>query len=148
MKKISNWLLAAAAAGAMLLSTPSSAKAQVAFQGTFGGPHGRFSIGVGAPAFAVGGFVPYPYVRHVYLRPSFGWGFYYGDEWVPVRPYGNSYVIVERPVYGYGYRDYGYYGYRDGYRYRRFDNRRDYRYDRRDHRSDRRWDGRRDGNWR
>jgi len=42
----------AAAGSALLLSVPSSAKGQVAFQGTFGGPHGQFSIGVGSPAFA------------------------------------------------------------------------------------------------
>jgi hypothetical protein len=126
MRKMSNWMLAAAAAGALMLSAPSSAQAQIAFQGTFGGPHGRFSIGVGGP-FAVGAFVPYPYIRHVYLRPDFGYGFYYGAQWIPVRPYGASYVVIERPVV-YGYGGYGYrgYGYRRGYRH-------DYHYDRHGH---------------
>lgn len=139
MRKMSNWILAAVAAGALFVSVPSSAKGQVAFQGTFGGPHGRFSIGVGSPAFPVGAYVPYPYVRHIYLRPDYGYGFYYDDAWVPVRPYGSRYIVIERPiVYDYGYRD--------GYRYRR-----DYRHDRRwDGRRDNRWDGRRHDNryWR
>ena len=126
MRKISKWILAAVAAGALLLSVPSSANAQVAFQGTFGGPHGRFSIGVGAPAFPVGAYVPYPYVRHVYLRPDFGYGFYYGDRWIPVERYGTRYVVIERPVvYGYGHRSY-----------------------RRDFRHDRRWDDHNRRDWR
>ena len=98
MKKMKNWILSAAAGSALLLSVPSSAKGQVAFQGTFGGPHGQFSIGVGSPAFAAGAYVPYPYARHVYVRPGYGYGFYYGNAWVPVQPYGSRYVVVERPV--------------------------------------------------
>ena len=124
MRKMKKWVLAAAAASALILSVPSNAKGQVAFQGTFGGPHGRFSIGVGAPAFPVGGYVPYPYVRHIYLRPSYGYGFFYGDQWIPVEAYGNRYIVVERPVV-YGTRPY-------------------YRHDRRwDGRDGRHWDGRR-----
>jgi len=107
MRKMKNWVLAAAAGTALLLSAPSTAKAQLAFQGTFGGPHGQVFIGVGSPAFPVGGYVPYPYVRHVYVRPGYGYGFYYGNAWVPVTPYGNQYVVVERPVvYGYAPRYY------------------------------------------
>jgi hypothetical protein len=98
MRKMKNWVLAAAAGTALLLSVPSSAKGQVAFQGTFGGPHGQFSIGVGSPAFPAGAYVPYPYVRHVYVRPGYGYGFYYGNAWVPVQPYGTRYIVVERPV--------------------------------------------------
>src|SRR5262245_11210874 len=98
MRTMKNWILAATAGAAILLAAPSSAKGQVAFQGTFGGPHGTFSIGVGSPAFPVGAYVPYPYVRHVYARPGFGYGFYYGNAWVPVTPYGNRYIVVEQPV--------------------------------------------------
>ena len=105
MRKMKNLVLAAAAAGALLVLVPSSAKGQVAFQGTFGGPHGSFSIGVGSPAFPVGAYVPYPYVRHIYLRPNFGYGFYYGNSWVPVQAYGNQYVVVQQPVV-YGARPY------------------------------------------
>ncbi|HKA35746.1 MAG TPA: hypothetical protein VKH43_02950 [Thermoanaerobaculia bacterium] len=115
MKKMTDWTLAAAAMTALLLSVPSSAKGQVAFQGTFAGPHGQFSIGIGSPAFPAGVYVPYPYVRHVYVRPGYGYGFYYGNAWVPVSPYGNRYIVVERPVvYGYGYpRYYRHYRYWD-----------------------------------
>ena len=114
MRKISKWILGAAAALALLLSVPTSAQAQVAFQGTFGGPHGQFSIGIGSPAFPVGAYVPYPYVRHVYLRPDYGYGFYYGNAWIPVTPYGGRYVVVERPVvYARPYHRY----YRHDYRY-------------------------------
>ena len=127
MRKMSKWIFAAVAAGALVLSVPSSANAQVAFGGTFGGPHGRFSIGIGAPAFPVGAYVPYPYVRHIYLRPDYGYGFYYGDQWVPVQPYGSRYIVIERPAYyGYGYGQ---------------------RYHRRDFRNDRRWDDHHRRDW-
>ena len=160
MRQSTNWILAAVAGGALLLSTPSSAKAQVAFGGTFRGPHGQFSIGIGSPAFPVGGYVPYPYARQVYLRPDYGYGFYYDSQWIPCEQYGSRWVVIERPVFygrGYGYdRGVRYYG-RDSFR--RWDNRsfrrddrsfrRDDRSFRRDDRSfgrDRNRDGRRD--WR
>jgi hypothetical protein len=122
MKKISNFILAAVAGGALLLATPSSAKAQVAFGGTFRGPHGSFSIGIGSPAFPVGGYVPYPYARQIYLSPDYGYGFYYGDQWIPCEQYGSRWVVIERPVfYGRGFSrfDRGVRGYRgDIYRHR------------------------------
>ncbi|HKF43503.1 MAG TPA: hypothetical protein VKG01_10420 [Thermoanaerobaculia bacterium] len=116
MRKMKNWILAAAAASALLVVAPSTAKGQVAFQGTFGGPHGQFSIGIGSPAFPVGAYVPYPYVRHIYLRPTYGYGFYYGNQWIPVQAYGNQYVVVQAPVvYSRPYYPY--------YRHYRYDNR-------------------------
>jgi hypothetical protein len=32
------------------------------------------------------------------VRPGYGYGFYYGNAWVPVTPYGNQYVVVQQPV--------------------------------------------------
>jgi len=132
MRKMSNWIFAAIAGGALLLSTPSSAKGQVAFGGTFRGPHGQFSIGIGSPAFPVGAYVPYPYVRQVYLRPDYGYGFYYDSQWIPCEQYGSRWVVIERPVFysrGYSYWDRGYRRYyRDDF-YRHRDYRRDYRRD-------------------
>jgi hypothetical protein len=142
MKKISNWIFAAIAGGALLLSVPSSAKGQVAFGGTFRGPHGQFSIGIGNPAFPVGGYVPFPYARQVYLNPDYGYGFYYDSQWIPCEPYGSRWVVIERPVvYGRGYayrnrgfafRDRGDLYRRDGRSFRR-DRDRNFRFDRRSH---------------
>src|SRR5437867_2309928 len=157
MRKSSNWIFAAVAVGALLLSTPSSAKGQVAFGATFRGPHGQFSIGIGNPAFPVGGYVPYPYASQVYQSPDYGYGFYYDSQWIPCEQYGSRWVVVERPVFyggGYGY-DRGYRYYDRGYRYygrdsfRRWDGRSSRRYYDRDGRRDWRYhdrDGRRD--WR
>ena len=119
MKKSLSFL-AIAAAATVLLSLPSAAKAQVAFGGTFQGPHGAFSIGVGGPFVPeVGVYVPSPYDDEIYQTDE-GYGFDYDSEWIPCTRYGSRWVIVERPVvygggaYGYG-RSYGYghgaYGY-------------------------------------
>jgi len=119
MKK--SLIFVASVIAVVLLSVPGSAKAQVAFGGTFHGPHGSFSIGVGAPfAPVVGAYVPQPYVQSVYLSPNYGYGFVYNSRWVPCRLYGSRWVVAgapflySRPIvraYGYGYvRPYGYYG--------------------------------------
>ncbi len=130
MRKMSNWIFAAVAGGALLLSTPSTAKGQVAFGGTFRGPHGQFSIGIGSPAFPVGAYVPYSYARRVYLRPDYGYGFYYDSQWIPCEQYGSRWVVIERPVsYGRGYRRYSrddFYRHRDGRFYGRDDRNRRY----------------------
>jgi hypothetical protein len=172
MKKSLNFLAAAAAATVVLLSVPSAAKAQVAFGGTFRGPHGAITLGVGGFAPRVGVYLPSPYAEEVYENPNYGYGFYYDDQWIPCERIGSRWVIVERPVaygrgYGYRqryvrpYRDYGYvrpnrdYGhgyvrpqrdYGRSYGRREFDGRRDGRqFDgRRD--EGRRDDGRRNGN--
>lgn len=113
MKKSLSFL-AIAAAATVLMSLPSSAKAQVSVG--VRGPHGAFSIGVGGPFVPqVGAYVPSPYVDEIYQTDD-GYGFYYGDEWIPCEQYGSGWVILERPVvYGRGYaRPYGYgraYGY-------------------------------------
>lgn len=119
MRKISKWILAAVAGVALLLAMPSSASAQVAFGGTFSGPHGVFSIGIGSPAFPVGAYVPYPYVRRVYLRPDYGYGFYYDSQWIPCEQYGSRWVVIERPVF-YGRRYYRRFDRDDFYRHRYF----------------------------
>jgi hypothetical protein len=142
MKK--SLVLTIAAIATVLVSLPNSANAQVAFGGTFGGPHGSFSIGVGAPfAPAVGAYVPYPYVDRVYYAPDYGYGFYYGSSWVPCRLYGSRWVIAGSPfavgrpfIRHYGYRSY--YVRPHFYGHRSFRRDRDDRHFRRD-RDDRRW---------
>ncbi len=108
MKK--SLILAAAAIATVLVALPSSANAQVAFGGTFRGPHGSFSIGVGGFEPIIGAYVPSPYVDQIYYLPDYGYGFYYDNEWVPCEQYGSGWVIagspffIERPfVRGYGY---------------------------------------------
>jgi hypothetical protein len=91
------------AAGLAFAAAPASA--QVAFRGSFPLPHGRISIGVGQPAFTVGGFVPEGY--SVYDDPQFGYGFYAGDEWIPCEQSAGRWIIVERPT-RFAVRDYGY----------------------------------------
>ena len=149
MKKSLSFL-AIAAAATVLLSLPSTAKAQV----TIRGPHGTFSIGGGPFVPEVGAYVPDPYADEIYEGDD-GYGFYYNDAWVPTVRYGTRWVIVQRPFYGgrgYGYaRPYAYgrgyvrpygYGRRDGFVGRRgFDGRRGF-----EGRTDgRRFEGRTDG---
>ena len=91
-----------AVAAGLTLAGAAPASAQVRFEGTFPLPHGRLSIGIGDPAFPVGGYVPYGYA--VIQDPTYGYGFYYGDSFIPCQPYGDQWVVVERPVYfGHGY---------------------------------------------
>ncbi len=102
-------LAVAAIATAALVSLPGSANAQVAFGGTFRGPHGSFSIGVGGFEPIVGAYVPSPYVDQIYYLPDYGYGFYYDNDWVPVEQYGSGWVIsgspffVERPFVSHGF---------------------------------------------
>ncbi len=146
-----------AAAAIVLALAPGTANAQVAFGGTFRGPHGSFSIGVGGPFVpVVGAYVPQPYIDRVFLSPDYGYGFEYDSRWIPCRRYGSRWVIAgspivfERPyVHNYGYRyvqPYRTYGYRNyGYRtfqHRNFDRSRDDRHSRGDR------DGRRSGHGR
>jgi hypothetical protein len=98
MKKSLSFFAAAAIATVVLLSVPSSAKAQPAFSGTFRGPHGAFSIGVDPFVPQVGAFVPSPFFDEVYLDPDFGYGFYYDSQWIPCTRYGSRWIIAERPV--------------------------------------------------
>jgi hypothetical protein len=156
MKKSLSFL-AIAAAATVLLSLPSTAKAQV----TIRGPHGAFSIGGGAFVPEVGAYVPDPYAEEIYEGDD-GYGFYYEDEWIPTVRYGTRWIIVQRGGFygrhgrGYGYaRPYAYgrpygrgyvrpysYGRRDGFVGRRgFDGRRGF-----EGRTDgRRFEGRADG---
>ena len=107
MKK--NLILVASAIAIALALAPATAKAQVAFGGTFHGPHGSFSIGVGAPV--VGAYVPAPYVGRVYYSRDYGYGYVYNSRWIPCRRYGSRWIVAGSPlVYGtpfvhtYGYR--------------------------------------------
>jgi len=166
MKKSLSFLAAAATATVVLLSIPSAARAQVAFGGTFRGPHGALSIGVGGFVPQVGAYLPSPYYDEVYERPDYGYGFYYDSQWIPCERVGSRWVIVDRSgfyqqpiIYGrnYGYRqrfvqpyrDYGYVRpFRDNGRSfgrREFDARRDGRRGFDARRDGRRDDGRRDG---
>lgn len=129
----------------LALAGAAPANAQVRFEGSFPLPHGRISVGFGDPAFPIGGVVPYGY--NVYSDSDYGYGFYYGDSWIPCQPYGSRWIVVERPAYfghryvrpfrSYGYRyysqPYGRYS-RPYYRqpYRRWDDRRE-RFERREH---------------
>jgi hypothetical protein len=97
MKKSLIFVAAAIVIG--LLSVPGTAKAQVAFGGTFRGPHGSFSIGVGGPFVPrVGAYVPHPFVERVYLSPDYGYGFVYDSRWIPCRRYGSRWIIAGSPV--------------------------------------------------
>lgn len=93
-------ILAIAGAATVLLSLPSTAKAQVSIRG----PHGSFSIGGGPFVPEVGAYVPDPYADEIYEGDD-GYGFYYDDVWYPTVRYGTRWVIVQRP---YGGRGYGY----------------------------------------
>src|SRR5438105_12189906 len=119
-------------AGGLAVAGASPANAQVRFGGSFPLPHGRISVSIGNVGFPIGGFVPDGY--SVYNNPDYGYGFEYGDQWIPCEQYGSQWVIVASPI-SFVHRDYGYgriggYGrtYRDDrYSYsrdsRRFDNR-------------------------
>jgi hypothetical protein len=138
MRKNRIALGSAVLAAGLALAGATPANAQVRFEGSFPLPHGRISVGFGDPAFPVGAVVPYGY--SVYSDPSYGYGFNYEDSWIPCEPYGNQWIVVERPGYfGHGYvrpyRSYGYYSrpYRYYSRpYRRWDDRRE-RFERREH---------------
>ncbi|HEY6065966.1 MAG TPA: hypothetical protein VIY96_07395 [Thermoanaerobaculia bacterium] len=128
-KAIGQTMIATAALAAAVFLAPSTAQAQVRFEGRFRLPHGNIAVGVGDPYyrsyFPVGSYVPYGY--RVIRRPRYGYGFYHRSYWVPVRRYRTRWVVVEQPVYVERYvrrpycgdcRD-GYardrYGYRDRY---------------------------------
>ncbi|HLN92681.1 MAG TPA: hypothetical protein VK389_02380, partial [Thermoanaerobaculia bacterium] len=71
MKKFTRIALGSAVlAGGLAIAGASSANAQVRVRGSFPLPHGRLSINIGAPAFPVGGYVPYGY--NVYEDPEYG----------------------------------------------------------------------------
>ncbi len=153
-------LATAAVAAGVAFAGASPAQAQVRIGGSFPLPHGRISIGIGAPEFAIGTYVPNGY--DVYEGDDGGYGFEYENRWVPVRQYSDRWVICE-PSQAYGYGAYGYgggyssFGYSGGYNryygrpsygYRQdFGYRHGYRQDFRDRdhgRFERReWDGRR-----
>jgi hypothetical protein len=113
-------------AGGLAVVGASPANAQVRFEGSFPLPHGRISIGVGDAGFPIGGYVPDGY--SVYDNPEYGYGFEYGDQWIPCEQYGTRWVIVASPIF-FGHRDYGYgrtyRNDRSSYSrdYRRYDNR-------------------------
>jgi hypothetical protein len=114
-------LVSVALAGVLLVLAPP-AQAQVRVEGRFRLPHGSISVGVGdpysygiygSPAFPIGSYVPYGY--RVIRQPRLGYGFYHRSRWIPVRPYGRRYIVIERPIvvvdrgYDDRYRGDGYY---------------------------------------
>ncbi len=116
----------AAVAAGLTFAGAAPAAAQVRISGSFPLPHGRISIGIGAPAFPIGSYVPYGY--EVYSRQDYGYGFEYESRWIPVRRNGSRWIVCDPPVLTQGvYPDYyGGYGdaryYSNDYRYN------DYRY--------------------
>ena len=92
-------------AGGLAVAGASPASAQVRFGGSFPLPHGRISVSIGNVGFPIGGFVPDGY--SVYNNPDYGYGFEYGDEWLPCEQYGNQWVIVASPI-SFVHRDFGY----------------------------------------
>ena len=90
-------LSATALCAGLAVAGASTAKGQVFFQGNFPVPHGRISVGVGAPAFAVGAYVPSPYIDQIEYVPDYGYGFYCDGAWVPVRQYARGWVVYQRP---------------------------------------------------
>src|SRR5713101_6627728 len=90
-------LSATALCAGLAVAGVATAKGQVYFQGNFPVPHGRISVGVGAPAFAVGAYVPSPYVDQIEYVPDYGYGFYCDGGWVPVRRYAHGWMVYQRP---------------------------------------------------
>jgi hypothetical protein len=136
-------LASAAMVAGLAVAGAKPAAAQVSFSGSFPLPHGRISIGIGDPFFRVGSYVPYGYT--VIEDPTYGYGFYYGARWIPVQPYGSTWVVVRQPYFRGGYvRPYArpYYGYAHSYGYARpyYGNSRTV------YRNDRRYDNRQNDN--
>jgi hypothetical protein len=126
----------------------SAASGQVFFQGNFPVPHGRISVGVGVPAFAVGAYVPGPYIGQIVYVPGYGYGFYCDGAWVPVRQYARGWVVYQRPFVIARERLFGFHGSHRFTRFDRggrFDSNRDGRIDRFDRNRDGRSDLNRDG---
>src|SRR5260370_29397853 len=92
-------LSATALCAGLAFAGASTASGQVFFQGDFPGPHGRISVNVGAPDFAVGAYVPSPYVDQIEYVPDYGYGFYCDGGWVPVRHYAHDWVVYQRPFF-------------------------------------------------
>ncbi len=89
-------LVAAGFSAALALAGARPAQGQV-FRGNFPVPHGRISVGVGVPSFAVGTYVPAPYANQVVYQAGYGYGFACDAGWVPVRAYGSRWIVTERP---------------------------------------------------
>ena len=90
---------AAGLAIGLAVAGTAPAGAEVRFYGSFPVPFGRITVGVPAPVFAIGAFVPYGYV--VAYDPYYGYGFVYGNQWISCRQSEARWVIAERrPFYG------------------------------------------------
>ena len=152
-------LSATALCAGLAFAGASTASGQVFFRGNFPAPHGRISVRVGAPAFAVGAYVRSPYVDQIEYLPDYGYGFYCDGAWVPVRQYARGWVVYQRPFVVARERLFGFRGsdrftrFDRGGRFDRFDRNRDGRFERFDRnqgrridRSDRNRDGRSDRN--
>ena len=113
-KALRNGVVGAVLTGSLLFLAPAPGEAQVRVEGRFRLPHGDVAIGVGDPyyrrgyygysRYPVGSYVPYGF--RVIRAPRLGYGFYspvffcrtHGirhTHWIPVRPYGRRYVVVQ-----------------------------------------------------
>ena len=126
-------LSATALCAGLAFAGASTASGQVFFQGNFPVPHGRISVGVGAPAFAVGAYVPSPYYDQIEYVPGYGYGFYCDGAWVPVRQYARGWVVYQRPFVIARERLFGFHG---SNHFTRFDRNRGGRIDRYDRNRD------------
>jgi len=93
------------AALAIGIAAAAPANAQVRFEGSFPVPfpHPRISVGLPGLSFSIGAFVPQGY--SVYDDPDYGYGFAYGDQWIPCEQRGGRWVIIGSPVF-FGRRDF------------------------------------------
>ena len=106
------------AALAIGIAAAVPANAQVRFDGSVPSPVPLPRISVGLPgfSFSIGTYVPQGF--NVYADPDFGYGFAYGDQWVPCEQRGGRWVIIGRPVFfgGRGFRSVRpYQSYRPGF---------------------------------
>ena len=106
------------AALAIGIAAAAPANAQVRFEGSFPVPfpHPRISVGVPGLSFSIGTYVPQGF--NVYADADYGYGFAYGDQWIPCERRGGGWVVIGRPVF-FGRRGFAsvrpYRGYRYGF---------------------------------
>jgi hypothetical protein len=104
------------AALAIGIAAAAPANAQVRFEGSFPSPVPlpRISVGVPGLSFSIGTYVPQGF--NVYADPDYGYGFAYGDQWIPCEQRGGGWVVIGRPVF-FGRRGFASVRPYQGYRY-------------------------------
>ena len=97
------------AALAIGIAAAAPANAQVRFEGSFPSPVPlpRISVGVPGLSFSIGTYVPQGF--NVYADADYGYGFAYGDQWIPCERRGGGWVVIGRPVF------FGRRGFRSGF---------------------------------